>query len=152
MKHINGVTDTYVGYMTTSKQKIKQKPSYKTVSKGNTLFAETVKVTYDPKVISYETLVEKFFESHDPTTLNKQGNDIGKQYRSIAFYSNKNEKEIIQDYIDHSDLPIVTEVQKKTKFFKAEEYHQDYNEKMKSFRQYTKGGGKKKKEKIKYNL
>ena len=127
-KKVNGVIDTEVGFMGG-----KKKESYKEVSKGNTDHAETIKVVYDNKV-SFKTLVDNFFTFHDPTTLNKQGNDIGKQYRSIAFYSNKKEKHIIDDYIKESAKQIVTEVKEKMSFYKADEKHQDYYGK----KEYTK--------------
>lgn len=107
-------------------------PNYERVSSGTTNHAETVEVFYDPSKITYQTLVKAFFESHDPTTLNQQGNDLGTQYRSVAFYRNEKEKEIIEDEIKHiTDLKIyknkiVTEVIPFTKFYPAENYHQEY--------------------------
>ena len=91
-----------------------------------------MEVYYDPKIISFAQLVQVFFGSHDPTSLNRQGPDRGAQYRSIAFYKNEAEKKIITDYIAQLeaenvyDRPIVTEVKKFDKFYRAEEYHQDY--------------------------
>ena len=135
-KKVDGVLDTEVGYMggksggKTSKSKYtKKKVTYEQVCSGKTGHAETVKVVYDPKKISFNQLVELFFSFHDPTTRNKQGPDIGTQYRSIAFYSTKQEQDIIKQYIQQSPKHIVTEVKKKTTFHKAEEYHQNYNEK-----------------------
>ncbi|MVO08287.1 peptide-methionine (S)-S-oxide reductase MsrA [Flavobacterium sp. TP390] len=107
-------------------------PNYEKVSSGSTDYAEAVKIYYDPKIISFNDLVIIFFGSHDPTTLNKQGPDAGTQYRSIAFYKNDSEKEIIQNYINllkkekRFDKPITTEVKKFTKFYPAEDYHQNY--------------------------
>lgn len=106
-------------------------PTYKEVSYGRTGHAEAVEVYYDPEVISYETLVRVFFGSQDPTTLNRQGPDRGKQYRSIVFYQNESEKKIIEDVIDELnkttfDGDIVTEVVPFQKFWKAEDYHQNY--------------------------
>jgi peptide-methionine (S)-S-oxide reductase len=107
-------------------------PDYKSVSDESTEHAETVLVYYDPAKISFATLVKAFFASHDPTTLNRQGNDVGKQYRSIAFYSNKKEKEIIESEIKQLIAAkkyvnkIVTEVKPLTKFYPAEPYHQEY--------------------------
>ncbi|VXC03645.1 Peptide methionine sulfoxide reductase MsrA [Flavobacterium sp. 9AF] len=107
-------------------------PNYEKVSSGNTDYAEAVKIYYDPKIISFNDLVIIFFGSHDPTTLNRQGPDAGTQYRSIAFYKNDSEKEIIQNYINllknekRFDKPITTEVKKFTKFYPAEDYHQNY--------------------------
>lgn len=107
-------------------------PNYEKVSSGSTDYAEAVKIYYDPKIISFNDLVIIFFGSHDPTTLNRQGPDTGTQYRSIAFYKNDSEKEIIQNYINllkkekRFDKPITTEVKKFTKFYPAEDYHQNY--------------------------
>ncbi|WP_150450842.1 peptide-methionine (S)-S-oxide reductase MsrA [Arenibacter lacus] len=110
-------------------------PSYKAVANGLTSHAETVAVYYDPKRISFQTLVTVFFGSHDPTTLNRQGPDHGPQYRSIAFYKTEKEKKIITDHIATLTeqkvyrSPIVTEVSPFTIFYQAEEYHQDYKKK-----------------------
>ncbi|MBD1259133.1 peptide-methionine (S)-S-oxide reductase MsrA [Maribacter polysiphoniae] len=107
-------------------------PTYEQVGRGLTSHAEAVKVYYDPKVVDFKTLVKVFFGSHDPTTLNRQGPDHGAQYRSIAFYSNDEEKKIIEDYISQLtkdkvySAPIVTQVKPFDKFYDAEEYHQDY--------------------------
>jgi peptide-methionine (S)-S-oxide reductase len=107
-------------------------PTYEKVSSGTTGHAETVQVYYDPSKISFETLVKAFFASLDPTTLNRQGNDEGTQYRSIAFYRNENEKAIIEAEIKHiTDSKkykdkIVTEVIPFKKFYPAEDYHQEY--------------------------
>ena len=110
-------------------------PTYEQVAMGQTSHAEAVQVYYDPKVVSYETLVKVFFGSQDPTTLNRQGPDRGAQYRSVAFYKNEGEKKIIVDYIAKLtkdkvyNNPIVTEVTPFTKFYIAEDYHQDYERK-----------------------
>ena len=111
-------------------------PTYEMIGYGKTSHAEAVEVYYDPEVISFTALVQVFFGSHDPTTLNRQGPDRGTQYRSIAFYKNKEEKKIIESYIEalkdqnvYDGEPITTEVTKFEKFWKAEEYHQDYEEK-----------------------
>jgi peptide-methionine (S)-S-oxide reductase len=107
-------------------------PNYEKVTSGSTGHAETIKVYYDPSKISYETLVAAFFASQDPTTLNRQGNDIGTQYRSIAFYQNEKEKKIIEAEIKRlTDTrkyknKIITEVVPFTKFYPAEEYHQEF--------------------------
>ncbi|MCK0147539.1 peptide-methionine (S)-S-oxide reductase MsrA [Arenibacter sp. F26102] len=125
---VKGVKEVVSGY-SGGKEK---NPTYEQVGYGRTTHAEAVEVYYDPKVISFETLVKVFFGSHDPTTLNRQGPDKGAQYRSIAFYKNDSEKKIINDYISilekekvYSD-PITTEVKPFTIFYKAEDYHQDY--------------------------
>ena len=107
-------------------------PDYEKVSGGETGHAESVQVYYDPSKISFETLVRAFFASHNPTEVNRQGNDVGTQYRSVAFYRNEKEKQIIEaeikritDSKKYSDK-IVTEVKSYTKFYPAEEYHQEY--------------------------
>ena len=124
---IKGVEDITSGY---SGGKIKN-PSYKEVSRSLTNHAEVCKITYNNEIISLENILEIFFLSHDPTTLNRQGNDVGKHYRSIIFFSNKEEEKNILEYIkkiDSSlfDNQIVTEVAKFEAFYLAEEYHQDY--------------------------
>ena len=101
---------------------------------GNTGHAETVEIVYNPKIIDFKTLVKVFFESHDPTTKDSQGPDFGSQYRSIAFYNNENEKEIIKSYIEDLNKnvfenKIVTEIIKFQKFYYAETYHQDFEKK-----------------------
>ncbi|MEO6931887.1 MAG: peptide-methionine (S)-S-oxide reductase MsrA [Chitinophagaceae bacterium] len=123
-----GVRDAVSGY-TGGKTK---KPDYDEVSTGATGHAEAVQVYYDPSLISYETLVKAFFASQDPTTLNRQGNDQGTQYRSMAFYRNDAEKQVIEKEIKRlTDAKaykskIVTEVVPSTTFYNAEDYHQEY--------------------------
>lgn len=107
-------------------------PTYKQVSAGLSSHAEAVQVYYNPKKVSYAELVEVFFATHDPTTLNRQGPDYGKQYRSVAFYRNPNEKSVLLQYITKVNASgkyknkIVTQVRPLTKFWPAETYHQDY--------------------------
>ena len=106
-------------------------PTYQTIGTGKTGHAETVAVYYNPKKVSFKTLVAVFFGSHDPTTKNGQHPDYGTQYRSIAFYSTDSEKKIIEAAITKLNQEIysgkiVTEITKHTKFYKAEDYHQDY--------------------------
>jgi len=107
-------------------------PDYEKVGSGETGHAESVQVYYDPSKISFETLVKAFFASHDPTQLNRQGNDVGTQYRSIAFYGNDKEKQIIESEIKRLvdekkySRKIVTEVKPLNKFYEAEDYHQEY--------------------------
>lgn len=106
-------------------------PTYQQVSAGKTKHAEAVMIYYDPKVVSFETLVDVFFNSHDPSTLNRQGPDRGYQYRSIAFYQNEEEKKIIKDKIlelenSNEYSRITTQVKKFNAFYKAEDYHQNY--------------------------
>lgn len=111
-------------------------PTYEQVGRGLTHHAEAVEVYYDPKEISFTALVQVFFGSHDPTSLNRQGPDRGAQYRSIAFYKNDKERTIIEGYIKelinknvYNGAPITTEVTPFTKFYNAEDYHQDYERK-----------------------
>ncbi|KOY52836.1 peptide-methionine (S)-S-oxide reductase MsrA [Polaribacter dokdonensis] len=106
-------------------------PTYQSIGTGRTGHAETVAVYYNPDVVSFETLVSVFFGSHNPTTKDGQHPDYGTQYRSIAFYSTDEEKQIIEAKIDELNKStynnqIVTEVTKHTKFYEAEEYHQDF--------------------------
>ena len=108
-----------------------ENPTYQSIGTGKTGHAETVAVYYNPKKVSFETLVTVFFGSHNPTTKNGQHPDYGTQYRSIAFYTNEAEKTIIEKVIEKLNKEvyngqIVTEVTKHTKFYKAEEYHQDF--------------------------
>jgi len=128
---VKGVKDAVSGYSGGSEEN----PSYEQVSRGATSHAEAVKVIYDPAKIDFETLVKVFFGSHDPTTPNRQGPDRGPQYRSIAFYENPKEKQIIENYIEQLEenkvysAPIVTEVKEFDEFWEAEDYHQEYENK-----------------------
>ena len=123
-----GVRDAVSGYAGGTDKN----PDYDKVSGGETGHAEAVQVYYDPALVSFETLVKAFFASQDPTTPNRQGNDVGPQYRSVAFYRNEKEKQIIEAEIKRlTDMKkfrdkIVTEVKPITKFYPAEEYHQEY--------------------------
>jgi peptide-methionine (S)-S-oxide reductase len=123
-----GVRDAVSGYAGGTDSN----PDYEKVSSGETGHAESVEVYYDASKISFETLVKAFFASHDPTQVNRQGNDVGSQYRSIAFYRNEKEKQIIDAEIKRIIAEkkysgkIVTEVKPFTKFYSAEEYHQEY--------------------------
>jgi len=107
-------------------------PTYKLVTSGITNHAEVVQIEYDPNIISYVELLEIFWKTHDPTTINRQGNDVGTQYRSIILYHNEEQKNLANKYklrLDESgayDKPLVTQIEKFDKFFLAEEYHQDY--------------------------
>jgi peptide-methionine (S)-S-oxide reductase len=107
-------------------------PSYEDVCTGSTGHAECLQIIYDPKVISFDELLEVFWESHDPTTLNRQGNDVGTQYRSVIFYHNEEQKKKAEEYkikLDKSGAysnPIVTEITPFGHFYAAENYHQDY--------------------------
>jgi peptide-methionine (S)-S-oxide reductase len=107
-------------------------PSYREICTGRTGHAEVAQITFDPKVISYAEILEVFWRVHDPTTLNRQGNDIGTQYRSVIFYHDEKQKETAiksKKSVEESGLwsdPIVTEISALTKFYKAEDYHQNY--------------------------
>lgn len=129
---VKGIPEVVSGYAGGSEKN----PTYEQVGGGSSSHAEAVKVYYDPEVISFTALVQVFFGSHDPTTLNQQGPDRGTQYRSIAFYKNDKEKKIIDSYIEalrdqnvYEGEPITTEVVKFDKFYDAEDYHQDYEKK-----------------------
>jgi len=124
---VDGVSEAVSGYAGGEEPN----PTYRSVSSGNSKHAETVKVYYDSSKVSFETLVEVFFNSHDPSTKNAQGPDHGPQYRSIAFYQNQEEESIIQRKIKEYRLAgtfsrITTEVTELDTFYEAEAYHQDY--------------------------
>ena len=124
---IKGVTDVTSGYAGGDSKN----PSYNQVSSGQTKHAEVCKITYDASKIKLQNLLEIFFLTHDPTTLNRQGNDIGYHYRSIVLFNNNKEEEIIKKYIVEANKNlyennIVTEVKKFENFYKAEQYHQGY--------------------------
>ena len=110
----------------------KPNPTYEEVCTGNTGHAEVVQITYDPAKITFAQLLEAFFLSHDPTQLNRQGNDVGTQYRSVIFYHDaeqQREAEFYKKKVEESgayDKPIVTEISPYSAFFKAENYHQNY--------------------------
>jgi peptide-methionine (S)-S-oxide reductase len=128
----NGVLSTQVGYCggTTTN------PAYKEVCTGKTGHAECVQIEFNPSIISYDKLLEIFWNIHDPTTLNRQGPDIGTQYRSVIFYHDDEQKKLADSLKIKLDTSgklknkIVTEVVPYKEFFKAEEYHQNYFEKM----------------------
>jgi peptide-methionine (S)-S-oxide reductase len=107
-------------------------PTYRQVCTGTTGHAEAIEITFDPKVIPFEELLAVFWHTHDPTTKDRQGNDIGTQYRSVIFYHNDKQKKLAEDYkkkLDASGLfsaPIVTEIVPYSVFYKAEDYHQNY--------------------------
>ena len=107
-------------------------PTYKEVCDGTTGHAEVIRVVFDPKIINYNLILELFWAAHDPTTLNRQGNDIGTQYRSAIFYHNDVQKEIAEKSRREANLsggfsnPIVTEITALTNYYPAEDYHQDY--------------------------
>jgi len=107
-------------------------PSYKEVCTGRTGHAEALQIIYDPKVVSFEKLLEVFWQTHDPTTLNRQGADVGTQYRSAIFYHNEEQRKIAEDLKKKLDAsgafnsPIVTEITPFANFYPAEDYHQEY--------------------------
>jgi peptide-methionine (S)-S-oxide reductase len=126
---VEGVKEVISGYSGGSKENA----NYSDVSAGITNHAESVEVYYDASVVSYETLLKVFFGSHDPTTLNRQGPDAGRQYRSAIFYQNEEEKEAAENYIEtlykdkvFKEGTITTELSPLTAFYPAEDYHQDY--------------------------
>lgn len=127
-QRLNGVTAVRSGYEGGSVAN----PSYDDVCTGTTGHAEVIEVTYDPTKIKYEELLEVFWKSHDPTTLNRQGADIGTQYRSVIFYTTDEQKNLAEQYkkslndAKAFNKPIVTEISKASPFYVAENYHQDY--------------------------
>ena len=130
-ERLKGVESAVAGYSggTTAN------PTYEQVCTGKTGYAEVCQVIYDPKIISYDELLKVFWKTHDPTTLNRQGADVGTQYRSVIFYHNEDQKKKAEYYKDELNKsgawkdPIVTEISPFTKFYEAENYHQDYFEK-----------------------
>ena len=126
---IEGIVETEVGYCGGKMPNV----TYKEVCSGQTDHAEVVKLTFDSKKISYEKILEYFFEFHDPTTLNRQGLDIGTQYRSEIFYINDEQKKISYSVLDKLNKKfnskIVTKISENKNYTKAEDYHQKYLEK-----------------------
>ena len=127
---IKGILDTKVGFMGGEPC---SNLTYEQVCSGNTGHAEVIQVIFNPKVVSYESLLKVFWKEHNPTTINRQGLDIGDQYRSVIFYHNESQKiaalKSLKEEQKKLKTPIVTLIQKATKFYKAEEYHQKYFEK-----------------------
>ena len=127
-KYVSGVEDVVPGYIGGTTQN----PTYEEVCTGLTGHAELVEITYDSNLVSFKKLLEVFFKTHDPTTLNRQGNDVGTQYRSAIFYQNKNELNVAKEFISTLESSnvfsnkIVTTLEKKTEFFEAEDYHKKY--------------------------
>lgn len=125
---LKGVVDVVSGYSGGSQPN----PTYEAVCTGETGHAETVQLIYDPKIITYRQLLEVFFTIHDPTTLNRQGADVGTQYRSAIFYHNPEQKAIAESVIQELEQqniwakPIVTEITPFSVFYPAEAYHQEY--------------------------
>jgi peptide-methionine (S)-S-oxide reductase len=129
-ERIEGVVDVISGYSGGEKEY----PTYKQVSYNQTKHAEAIQIYYDPAVISFDKLLEIFFVAHDPTTLNRQGPDVGPQYRSEIFYHDQEQKEKSEAYMKKLDAsgkfkdPIVTKLSEYKEFWTAEDYHQDYYE------------------------
>jgi peptide-methionine (S)-S-oxide reductase len=126
-QELKGVVKVESGYMGGTTPN----PTYREVCTGQTGHAETTKITFDPKVISYADLLEVLWTAHDPTTLNRQGADVGTQYRSVIFYQNEEQRKTAEKSKAEVatkiwDQPIVTEIVPATTFYKAEDYHQDY--------------------------
>ena len=125
IKGVQGVESGYAGGQMDN-------PTYRAVCNGDTGHAEVIQVHFDPNVVSYRDLLNVFFAIHDPTTLNRQGADVGTQYRSAIFYHDEDQKKTAEDLIKDLnaqkiwDRPIVTEVTKLDKFYMAEDYHQEY--------------------------
>ncbi|HOO85506.1 MAG TPA: peptide-methionine (S)-S-oxide reductase MsrA [Prolixibacteraceae bacterium] len=125
LKGVNNVVPGYSGGTL-------ENPTYNDVCTGETGHAEVIKIEFDPKEISFEQLLEVFFQTHDPTTLNRQGADVGTQYRSVIFYTNIEQKQLAEKYIEKLDdkklheRKIVTEISELSEFYSAENYHIDY--------------------------
>jgi peptide-methionine (S)-S-oxide reductase len=128
IKQLQGVQSVRSGYMGGATPK----PTYQQVCSGKTGHVEVAEITFDPAVISYSDLLHVFFTLHDPTTLNRQGNDVGEQYRSVIFYRDEAQKKTAEDVIAELTRdkvfkePIVTAVETASAFYVAEDYHQDY--------------------------
>jgi len=127
-QNLKGVESVVSGYMGGQIEN----PSYEAVCSGTTGHAEVAQITYDPDIISFEELLEVFWQTHDPTTLNRQGNDVGTQYRSAIFFHNQQQMQAAEKYkqaLAESgawDAPVVTEVNALETFYPAEDYHQNY--------------------------
>ena len=131
-REVKGVIETAVGFMGGNVEN----PSYKDVCRKDTGHAEVCQVEFDPKKVSYEKLLEVFWNVHDPAQLNRQGPDVGDQYRSVVFYHDEKQKDaafkmkaILQKSEKYKEKKIVTEIEKSKTFYRAEEYHQRYLEK-----------------------
>ena len=131
---LKGVTSVVPGYAAS----LVENPSYEEVCTGRTGAAEATQITYDPSIITYDTLLEIFWHTHDPTTLNRQGNDVGTQYRSAIFYQNDEQKQSAlasKEALEKSGAykkAVVTEIVPFTNFYPAEDYHKDYYERNRS--------------------
>lgn len=129
-ERVNGVISVELGYAGGTVPN----PTYEAVCTGRTGHAEVIQIKYDPSIVSYDELLEIFWKTHDPTTLNRQGADVGTQYRSVIFYHNDEQKQKAESYKSELNKAsiwqdsIVTEISPFTKFYPAEKYHQDYYE------------------------
>ncbi len=127
-ERLQGVMEVTPGYAGGTEKN----PSYELVCSGTTNYAEVIQLTYNPKVISYKELLEVFWKTHNPTTLNRQGADVGTQYRSVIFYHSQKQKETAEFYKNELtkakiwDKPIVTQIEPVSNFYPAEKYHNDY--------------------------
>ncbi len=127
-ERLQGVIEVTPGYAGGTEKN----PSYDLVCSGTTNYAEVIRLTYNPEIISYKELLEVFWKTHDPTTLNRQGADVGAQYRSVIFYHNQQQKETAEYYKTELskakiwNKPIVTQIEPVTNFYPAEKYHNDY--------------------------
>ena len=127
-ERLDGVIDVVPGYSGGHKKN----PTYREICTGKTGHAEVAQITFDPKIITFNDLLNMFWKSHDPTTKNRQGNDVGTQYRSAIFYHDNKQKSIAEDsknMVDNSNIflnPIITEINKLDKFWTAEDYHNNY--------------------------
>jgi peptide-methionine (S)-S-oxide reductase len=127
-QQLKGVQTVQSGYSGGSVEN----PTYKEICSGTTGHAEVIQVTFDPKIVSYQELLEVFWRTHDPTTLNRQGNDVGTQYRSVIFYHSDRQCQMAERYRQKIDAahvfskPLVTEIVPFTNFYAAEDYHQNY--------------------------
>lgn len=125
LKGVVSVTPGYAGGR-------KDNPTYAEISGGNTGHVEVVEVVYKPEIIPLESILTVFFGSHDPTTVNRQGNDVGEQYRSVIFYKTDEQRRVAETFVhdlnesDERGKPVVTTIEPLQKFFEAEEYHKDY--------------------------
>lgn len=131
LSDFKGVTETSVGYTGGNKKD----PKYKEITAGETGHVESVKVLFDPTKVSLSELINFFFKIHDPTTLNRQGNDVGTQYRSVIFYNSQGQRSVVEEVIEKVnksksfDNKIVTTVEEEDKYYLAEDYHQKYLDK-----------------------
>ncbi len=131
-KRLKGVSNVVSGYANSKMEN----PSYEDVSSEKTGAAEAIEITFDPKIISYKKLLDVFWSTHDPTQLNRQGADVGTQYRSAIFYMNEKQKEVATESKKKIKEKVMTEIVPLKKFYTAEEYHQNYYETHKHINPY----------------